>query len=314
MNSQEGFSQLYITFPEEKKMYIYLERVFFPMKLFMVICLFLSFLSLSLVSAQSYERYSLTADVQEDMVLFTLEAIGSFSGETVFTLPPDVENLQTTMDSSSLLCFSEEVIGTTHVSCFLPEGSHTVLFTFESTYPLLFFDGRTLFSHRIEVDTAYFLFTIALPKGYVVEDARFITPEPDRIYSDGQRIILSWDEQDHTGLFDVSVFMAPVVNSYSFFWSLVVALLLAASGYFFFLRRKRRLIKNFFSFFDILLENERKVLDALLRDGTLWQKQLQITTGLSKVKLSRLLQSMEKRGLVRREAYGTSNRIHLIPK
>lgn len=282
------------------------------------ILLFLGLLLISLpfVSAQDYERYSVTADVKEETVFFTFEAIGDFFGETVFILPPDVENLQTEMDTGSLLCFSGDVVGGTRVSCSIPEGPHTVLFTFESAYPLIFFDDKTLFAQNIDIDAAYFLFTLALPRGYIVEDTRFLTPEPDRMYSDGQRIILSWDEQDLFGMFDVSVFMTPVAENASFFWYLVVgALLVAALLYFFLLRRKRRLIKNFFSFSDILLENERNVLNALRAEGgVLWQKQLQITTGLSKVKLSRLLQSMEKRGLIRREEYGTSNRVHLVQK
>lgn len=286
------------------------------MKWFILIFLFLSLLSVSLVSAQEYERYSVEADVHKETVSFTLEAIGDFSGETLFILPPGVKNLQTIMDSSSLLCFSEEIVGATQVSCFVPEGPHIVLFTFESAYPLVSLDGRALFSQTIDVETDYFLFTVALPKGYVVEDPRFLTPEPDRIYSDGQRIILSWDEQDYSGAFDVSVFMTPVAQEPSLLWYVVGSIVLVGlSVYIFFVRKKENLVKTFFSLPDILLDNEKKVLDALHKEGgVLWQKQVQIITGLSKVKLSRLLQSMEKRGLIRKEEYGTSNRIHLLQK
>ncbi|MDP3728544.1 MAG: hypothetical protein Q8R18_03770, partial [bacterium] len=58
---------------------------------------------------------------------------------------------------------------------------------------------------------------------------------------------------------------------------------------------------------------EKKLITILKEnDNKLWQKQLEIKSGLSKVKLSRLLYSMEKRGLVKKEAYGASNIIHLL--
>ena len=61
-----------------------------------------------------------------------------------------------------------------------------------------------------------------------------------------------------------------------------------------------------------LYEDEKSIVRTLqsLR-GEAWQKELQIKTGLSKVKLSRRLRALEEKGVVEKVPYGNTNRIRL---
>jgi uncharacterized membrane protein len=63
-----------------------------------------------------------------------------------------------------------------------------------------------------------------------------------------------------------------------------------------------------------LFEDEKLIVEALLAEKTheLWQKQLAIKTGLSKVKLSRKLRGLEQKGLIERVPYGNTNKVRLL--
>ena len=63
-----------------------------------------------------------------------------------------------------------------------------------------------------------------------------------------------------------------------------------------------------------LLDHEKKVVEILkeAENRTLWQKQIQIKSGFSKVKLSRLIKALEARGVVKKEPWGNTNKIILL--
>jgi len=67
---------------------------------------------------------------------------------------------------------------------------------------------------------------------------------------------------------------------------------------------KEKLTRNLF-------EEERAIIEILLEKGELWQKQLVLQTGISKVKLSRKLRNLEAKGLIEKVPYGNTNKIRL---
>ncbi len=69
---------------------------------------------------------------------------------------------------------------------------------------------------------------------------------------------------------------------------------------------KKELTKNLF-------EEERALIEVLLeaKGHELWQKQLQLQTGISAVKLSRKLRNLEAKGLIEKIPYGNTNKIRV---
>lgn len=62
-----------------------------------------------------------------------------------------------------------------------------------------------------------------------------------------------------------------------------------------------------------LLDTEKKVIDSLKQAerNELWQKQIQNITGFSKAKVSRLINNLEQRNLVKKINFGNTNKIRL---
>lgn len=58
-------------------------------------------------------------------------------------------------------------------------------------------------------------------------------------------------------------------------------------------------------------DNEKKILQAIADQSGITQKTLTIRTGLSKAKVSQVLTSFEKKGLVKRETKGRTYAVHL---
>ncbi|MBI2665583.1 hypothetical protein HYX12_03115 [Candidatus Woesearchaeota archaeon] len=72
------------------------------------------------------------------------------------------------------------------------------------------------------------------------------------------------------------------------------------------LRSKEELTRNLF-------EEEKLIIEILFNapQQELWQKQLALKTGLSKVKLSRKVRNLELKGLIEKIPYGNTNKIRL---
>lgn len=170
---------------------------------------------------------------------------------------------------------------------------------------------------------------LTLSEGAVLEDPKSAYPAPE-ITSDGRRIILMWDEG---GLDSGEGFSTFVIfnERKQFSWGLLLSVLvilvaLFAAGYY-----ARHHIRKFFGGRRVesavkpkaaakdksvkemhLLESEAAVINALKKSGgEIWQKQIQISTGFSKAKLSRVIRDLEARGLIKRIPLGNTNKIQL---
>ncbi len=62
-----------------------------------------------------------------------------------------------------------------------------------------------------------------------------------------------------------------------------------------------------------LVESEKAVLNTLKKAdrGEIWQKQIQIATGFSKAKISRIIRSLELRNLIEKIPFGNTNKVRL---
>lgn len=166
------------------------------------------------------------------------------------------------------------------------------------------------------------LVTLKLDEGFVV--SKQVYPEANTITSDGRRIIIEWifnnlKEEDSVSLFVVF----ENIKGRNYLWAILILVVLGIGAWLLYpkIREKisaakvkkleKKAVKKKIDITEHLLENEKKVVDELRKENGLWQKQIQIKTGLSKVKLSRVLKNLEKRGFIRKENFGKTNKIYL---
>ncbi len=182
------------------------------------------------------------------------------------------------------------------------------------------------------IDARAISLTVALPEKATLKyplgsDKTAIVPLTDNVTTDGKIIKVHWDQQDLTRGNAVLI-MYTLPEEFSWFWFVAIFIIMgaAAAGYYWYYRKspyKRNttlsaspaqeqgqvqppetLTKNLF-------EEEKKIVEILLAEGELWQKQLELKSGLSKVKLFRKLRSLEAKGLIEKIPYGNSNKIRL---
>lgn len=146
-----------------------------------------------------------------------------------------------------------------------------------------------------------------------------VIPKTGSVRTDGKRIIINWNE---TSLANGAAILV-IYNETGKVSLVVVAagIVLLMGTVMAFYRRKKAgaaaaseakpaaapdLTRNLF-------EDEKKIVELLLAAGEegIWQKQLEIKSGISKVKLSRKLRSIEQKGLIEKIPYGNANKIRL---
>lgn len=146
-----------------------------------------------------------------------------------------------------------------------------------------------------------------------------IIPAPGQVQTDGKQIIISWTEQELAGVSSLLVIYSPLPRNLGWIWLVagLVAVMCIGVGVGAYSWRKRGrkepqriadgLTKNLF-------EDEKKIMEVLLtaKGNELWQKELALKSGLSKVKLSRKLRSLEQKGLVEKIPYGNTNKIRVV--
>ncbi|MEM4270844.1 MAG: hypothetical protein QXO70_01980, partial [Candidatus Pacearchaeota archaeon] len=181
------------------------------------------------------------------------------------------------------------------------------------------------FTRRVEpkLDTPILKLTFFLDEGFVV--SKDIYPKPENIESDGKHIIINWRFENLTEKDSVALFVIlESVNRISYLQTItiIILLIIITALIVYFIKRlskkeiikKKRAKKKAEEITRFLLENEKKVIDELIKEKELWQKQLQLRTGLSKVKLSRVLKNLENRGLIKKINFGKTNKILLTKR
>lgn len=170
--------------------------------------------------------------------------------------------------------------------------------------------------------------TVRLPEGatlkYSLDSPQAsIIPGTDNIKTDGKRIIISWGDKSLEGGTAILVIYKEAGQSNPVFVAVAAGVLLLAGVAVSFYRRKKAGVavagvgkKVAVETSDLtrnLFEDEKKLVEILIGAGEagLWQKQLEIRSGLPKVKLSRKLRSLEQKGLIEKIPYGNANKIRL---
>lgn len=274
--------------------------------LFFILILFIGF-----VSAGTSVRY----DIIEEKVLVTLEFDGV--GDIEYKLPYDARTVESNLDY---------II---HNNIFRVEQANGLELSYisnsfiEETKDNYFFILKNQFDKPVKME-------LILPEGGVLEENKLIFPDPDKISSDGRRIILEWDELSSEELLVSYEVVKDTSNN--IMWILIVLIIISIVVYFYQFRRvkiklrklkkkkkvSRKTMRNQRK--KILTTNlfgeEKKIVEYLLsrKKKESWTKEIVRDLGISKVRLSRRLRNLEQKGLIEKIPFGNENRVRLLRK
>jgi uncharacterized membrane protein len=267
--------------------------------LFLFVVSLLSLLFLQIVSASSYtlelSQVGNRVIVNEDI---NLDAIKTITLE----LPADYSHLSVSSDynlDSNNLTISGKSLKLSYIT------SKGIFNSAEGFY----FAQRI--SYPENFDNAQI--KLILDSGVVVKD-KDIFPTNYRLESDGERIVIVWGKNNVTKNNENIIFvsledLSKGFNIYSLSGLIIFIILVAVI----IIAYKKYSKKNEKNFEEHLIESEKKIIAELKKAdrNTLWQKQLQTSSGFSKAKLSRVIRNLESRGLIKKVPYGNTNKISL---
>jgi uncharacterized membrane protein len=186
----------------------------------------------------------------------------------------------------------------------------------------IYFLNKVIFPSDFEKATI----TLNLEKGILIKNNK-IFPSEYNLKTDGQVISIQWEltnvkKEDAFAIF-VSLENTNKSNSFTLIVFIVFFALLIIILFVFFNRKNKYFKKQIKKSkkekstssgdYDYLLDTEKRIIEYLKKANRneLWQKQLQVSTGFSKAKISRLIRNLESRGLVKKIPFGNTNKIRL---
>jgi uncharacterized membrane protein len=209
----------------------------------------------------------------------------------------------------------------TNILCNLKASNRTVVVISYSSYQKISKkDNYFLFqdSFKINSDTDTVSFLIKLPEGTGLKEPieNSSSPSGALIGSDGRRTIINWIENDlkKGGTFDVSIAYEKigevVVSEFPVQIIMVIAIVIIV-GFAFFYQFYWRL-RGVNLIIPILKKDEKKIFDTIMKNGSgVNQKIIVNDSGYSKAKVSKVLKSLEERGILRLERIGRKNKVHI---
>jgi uncharacterized membrane protein len=174
------------------------------------------------------------------------------------------------------------------------------------------------FIHKITFDNNYsaVFIRLNLDEGYVISN-QDVYPSNYELETDGQKISLVWNIENVTARDNFAMFVViKGINSNIIGVMVLVIIILAiliAIAWLYYYNYIKSGSKKEAKFERHLLESEKRVIEELKNNEKkeLWQKELQIKTGFSKAKLSRVIRDLESRGLIRKIPLGNTNKVVL---
>ena len=281
------------------------------------------------IAAAQISSYEIEATVYYDTVKEQVLIFADYRGETSaeLRLPPNVKNLEVSINDRAISCTQKEILGATEIICpITAKTDYFLKLNFETTFPIISLDDKELFNQRLSLNKSVdkFVFRLNLPERAVLSEPveKFVTPEPTKIYSDGRHIILLYEILNMKD-FEVSVIYEPPAKSPVLMYSLVIFSVLILIGFVVFKyskkkgpiaeikseEKKREQPKEEL----YLLPDEKGIVYILKQAGKpIRQRDIEKQITFSKAKLSRVLRGLAERGIVKIIPRGNTNLIDLI--
>lgn len=145
---------------------------------------------------------------------------------------------------------------------------------------------------------------VKLPLGSSLSKKYPVYPKGYSLETDGQTIALVWNRLGQKEIF----VPYELQKNRLFLYTIVFVILFVGGISFFYIKtiKKEKLKTNLF-------KDEKKIIELLLKekDHSFWTKNLVRKSGLTKVKLSRILRKLEEKNLIEKTPYGNENLIKL---
>jgi len=267
------------------------------LKLLSILSLMAFFLALNIASAQEIK------DLQIEVKILDSKALISYKIETELSqLTINLPENSKIIDCSSNYSISGNKLTLTSINAQL-----TLDYSTDE-----FIENNRYFTTNLQIpETEKLNVRLILPESATLDKSY---PEAS-LTSDGKHIILNWNSQN---VKDFPVFVTYSEKSEQWLWYALIVLIAVAAFSIILTIRKRKIKKVKTKKQKPekkelhLLESESAVIKTLKQaKGELWQKQIQLKTGFSKAKLSRVIRDLEARGLVKRIPMGNTNKIRL---
>jgi uncharacterized membrane protein len=148
--------------------------------------------------------------------------------------------------------------------------------------------------------------SLTLPTYYILSDKEpSVTPKPDSITTDGQRIKLEWEFKEQA---DIVVFYESQTGvGLQIIPFVILVVVISVSIYFYFKKKTKTHIS------EVLTSEEKKVV-AEIRKGVTKQKEIARNLEFSKSKMSKVIRKLEEKNLIEKKPYFKTNIIKLSKK
>jgi hypothetical protein len=264
------------------------------------------------VAAQEFHTYSIRADVSEKGVYEVVEITLSGISELSYVVEGDIDKVSPVSSDGEIVHSVERGTQSFVVVSNLSGKEHLKL-SFFTNAPLNRQNGEVeaLFKLRFPVDVEKFSLLVVLPEHALpvsTEDGFSMFPSPDKQFIEGNnRYNVLW-ERDTMKAGDEIVYSITYTlprKSYLPYLLAFFVFLGAVFWLFYVTKRKREL------FLRGLGKEERKIVELLMKSKEGYQHELREEIGVSKVKMTRVVQKLEEKGLIEKTPVGKRNKLTL---
>jgi uncharacterized membrane protein len=289
------------------------------MKKFISVLIFLVLIS-SPCFAQDLYQYGVTAEIfDNNTVNYKLNLIFLDNPEQTFILQlGTLDSIK--IDSVSDCSIKPGVLDTSVICQMNASKKTTIVISYNSDQKVSRNGNYFLFtdSFRMNSNASLVPILIKLPEGTGLHQPieSSYSPSDALIGSDGRRTLVNWPMENlqKGDMIEVSVAyerIGDVVISQIPFQIFIMIIVAIAAGAFAFYKIYWK-GKNVKIILPILKKDEKKIFDSIIKNGgDVNQKVIVDESGYSKAKVSKVLKSLEERGVLKIERIGRKNKVHI---
>lgn len=168
--------------------------------------------------------------------------------------------------------------------------------------------------------------TIYLPEAAILLEDEIVFPKDYEIDSDGRRVILTWQDLDEGEILVAYGFVED--DDWHYIFIIAVLAVIIGAIYYYDKKKLKKAVKQVKQkskkkqskeeieeeITKNLFHEEKEIVHFLLtkKGHEAWTKEIIKETGISKVKLSRKLRSLEAKEVIKKIPYGNENKVRLI--
>jgi hypothetical protein len=275
------------------------------------------------VFAASVHQYNVYGEIFNNYTVhYEIDFLFVNHGDQNFSLlliSPENIHINTPTD-----CTIEKRALGTELSCFIPSSKQTMInIEYNSDQSLEDKGNYNLFSdsYRIFMDTKTLSIIVKLPEGSGLKEPieNSYSPADALKGSDGRKLFVNWLKNDlkQGERFDVSIafesFNGIVPSSFPVEGAIATVIIIIVSSIFFYrIYWSKRYLKLVIP---ILKEDEKIIFKTLMKHGNgVKQKIIVRDSGYSKAKVSKVLNSLRERGILKLERTGRTNKVYIDKK